>query len=339
MTNIRSTKVGILWDGININAAVLQCTFQGTEEVVESGSVTHCHVINLVLRFFMSSGSEKIDLHDVFDEAKIPAGFTVAVDAHGLALDHRRRPFGDHRRVGAVGVLAGSEHIEVAQADGLEAVGAGEHAGVQLVDVLGDRVGRERIADLVFHLGQVRVVAVGGAGGGVGEAAHFLVLGRHQHVQEAVDIGLVGGDGVGDGSGYRAQGGLVQYMVGAAYRQAAGVQVTDIAFDKAESLPGVLAYVFPHLIQVVLVAGGEVVQADHGLAQAQQGFQKVGADKAGHAGDQPGFGVGFQVGLALFVAGWHGLWGSWCGERCGIGVEAMRQDQSRSDDRSYGVLV
>lgn len=238
-----------------------------------------------------SGGRQQVSLHRVVHKAEIPAGLTVTVDAYRITLDHRRRPFGDHRRVGTVGVLAGTEDIEVAQADGLEAVGAGEHAGVQLVDVLGHRVGRERVADLVFHLGQVRVVAVGGAGGRVGEAAHFLVLGGHQHVQEAVDIGLVGGNGVGDGSGHRAQSGLVQHMVGAAYRQPAGVQVADIAFDKAEALPGVFAYVVPHLIQVVPVAGGEIVQADHGLAQAQQGFQQVGADKAGHAGYQPGFRV------------------------------------------------
>ena len=253
-------------------------------------------------------GGQQVGLHSVVHEAEVAAGLAIAIDAHGLALDHRRRPFWDHRRVGAVGVLARPEDIEVAQADGLEAVGAGEHAGVQFVDVLGHRVGRERVADLVLYLGQVRVVPVGRAGSGVGEAAHALILGRHQHIQEAVDIGLVGGDGVGDGPGHRAQGGLVQHMVGAAHRQAAGVQVADIAFDKAEPLPGVLTHVLPHLIQIVLVAGGEVVQADHGLAQAQQGFQQVGADKAGHAGDQPGFGVGLEVGFDLLVFAHTGIW-------------------------------
>ena len=37
------------------------------------------------------------------------------------------------------------------------------------------------------------------------------------------------------------------------------------------------------------------------LAQFEQGFQQVGADEAGHAGDEPGAGLGGQAGLELLV--------------------------------------
>lgn len=57
------------------------------------------------------------------------------------------------------------------------------------------------------------------------------------------------------------------------------------------------------LIQVVLVAGGEVVEPDDGLVELEQGFQQVGADEAGHAGDEPGFGVGLELVLDLGVGG------------------------------------
>ena len=48
----------------------------------------------------------------------------------------------DDRRVLAVGPLPGAEHVEVPQADGLEAVQLVEHPGVVLAGELGDRVRR-----------------------------------------------------------------------------------------------------------------------------------------------------------------------------------------------------
>ncbi len=52
------------------------------------------------------------------------------------------------------------------------------------------------------------------------------------------------------------------------------------------------------------MAGGEVVEPDDGLVELEQGFQQVGADEAGDAGDEPGFGVGLELALDLGVA-WH----------------------------------
>ena len=70
------------------------------------------------------------------------------------------------------------------------------------------------------------------------------------------------------------------------------VQVADVSFYEGELGPLFSGDFALDFVQVVLVAGGEVVQADDGLVEAQQGFQQVGADKAGHAGDEPGFGIG-----------------------------------------------
>ncbi|MNR64573.1 hypothetical protein D3C85_1872620 [compost metagenome] len=44
-----------------------------------------------------------------------------------------------------------------------------------------------------------------------------------------------------------------------------------------------------NLVEVTLVTGGEVIQPDYTLAELKQGLQQVGADKAGHACDEPGF--------------------------------------------------
>ena len=55
------------------------------------------------------------------------------------------------------------------------------------------------------------------------------------------------------------------------------------------------------LVEVVLVAGGEVVEADDALAQLEQSLEQVRADEAGHAGDQPGTRLGAQSPLQRLV--------------------------------------
>lgn len=51
------------------------------------------------------------------------------------------------------------------------------------------------------------------------------------------------------------------------------------------------------------MTGGKAVQPDNGLVQREQGFQQVAADKAGDAGNEPGFGGLGQIGQELVVAG------------------------------------
>ena len=283
---------------------------EGIEKGVEGGSVAKRHIVNLIGRFCFGSGGQQVNLHHVFDKTEVPAGFAIAIDEDILVLDHGGGPFGDNGGVGTVGVLAFAEHVEVTQADGVEVVGAGEDVGIEFVDVLGDGVRGQGLANLVFHFGQARVVAVGGTGRGVGEAGHVFVLGGHQHVQETVDVRLVGGDRVFDGTGYRAEGRLVEDVVGTSNGFFAVFQVADVAFDEGEVGPLVGGDFALDFVQVVLVAGGEVVQADDGLIQLQEGFQQVGADEACYAGDEPGFGAGFEGFFNLFVAGCHG--GSVC---------------------------
>ncbi len=57
-----------------------------------------------------------------------------------------------------------------------------------------------------------------------------------------------------------------------------------------------------HIIEVMPMPGGVVVQAHHGLAQAEQVLEQVAADEAGHAGDEPGARLLLQGLSDLFVA-------------------------------------
>ena len=319
--------------------------------MVEGGAVAYGYVVDLVQwgrggrglpRFARNDGGggrcggQQVGLHGVVHVAKVAAGFAVAVDVNGFAFEECGGPFGDDGGVGTVRVLAGAKHVEVAQADGVEAVAAGKDVGIQLVDVFGDGVGAQRFADVVFDLGQRGVVAVGAAAGGVGEALHLGVAGGHEHVEEAGDVGVVGGDGVGQAAGHAAQGGLVQDVVNgvvdrwqaSSYKRArhgcsAVFQLADVALDEVEVGPLGGGDQALHFVQVALVAGGEVVQANHALVELEQGLQQVTADEAGHACDEPGFGRLAQFSLYLFVAGHFGVMsGPWLcmSGRTGVGA-------------------
>ena len=136
------------------------------------------------------------------------------------------------------------------------------------------------------------MVAVGAAAGGIDKAFDLGVAGGYQHVQEAGDVGGVGGDGVGHAAGHAAQGGLVQDVVHTLNGLLAVVQVANVALDELEVGPLRGGDQALHLNQVALVAGGKVIEADDALIELEQGFEQVAANKAGHAGDEPGFGLG-----------------------------------------------
>lgn len=181
---------------------VLDVVAQQCKEHIKRGAIPHGHVVYLIAGISLLRGrSQQVCLHGVGHKAEVAAGFAVAVDVDGLAFKQCGRPFGDDGGIGAIGVLAGAEHVEVAQADGVKAVAAGKHVGIQLVDVFGDGVGAQGFANVVFDLGQRGVVAVGAAAGGVGEALHLGVACGYQHVEETGDVGVVGGDGVCQAAG------------------------------------------------------------------------------------------------------------------------------------------
>ena len=82
----------------------------------------------------------------------------------------------------------------------------------------------------------------------------------------------------------------------------AGGRIADIALDEREVPPLFGAHRFLDFVQVVLMAGCEVVQTDDRLVQLQQGFQQIGADEAGAAGDQPALGLGAQFDQDFLIA-------------------------------------
>nr|GEU28556.1 hypothetical protein [Tanacetum cinerariifolium] len=230
---------------------------------------------------------QQIGLDRVGHETEIAAALAVAVDGHLALADHGRDPLRDHCRVRAARVLPGTEHIEIPQADGLGAIAAGVHGRIQFVDMLAHGVRRQRPADMGLLLGQGGMIAVRGARGGIHEAPHAGQPRGVQHIEKAAHVDVVREQRIVDRPGNRAQGRLVQDEVGAGAGAAANHGVADIAFDQLEIAPDGGADRRPHLLQVVPVAGQEIVEPHHALPQFQQRLQQVGADEAGRAGDQP----------------------------------------------------
>lgn len=139
---------------LQVRVAGKQVAVQLGIQLIERGAITDGDVIDLVHGFgVLRGGGQQVGLHHIGNKAEVAAGFSVAVDEDGLAFDHAGDPFWDDGGIGAIGVLPGAKHVEIAQADGVKAVAAGKHVGVQLIDIFGDGVGAEGFADCVFHLG------------------------------------------------------------------------------------------------------------------------------------------------------------------------------------------
>ena len=57
----------------------------------------------------------------------------------------------------------------------------------------------------------------------------------------------------------------------------AGFYVCNVAFDESEVLGGFFAYGGKYVVDIVLLAGGEVIQADYFLVFGEEKFNQVGA--------------------------------------------------------------
>lgn len=90
--------------------------FDHLKQRVQRGAFSKGHVIDLVQGIGVFACSRKdVGLDGVIHKAEIPGGFTIAIDVGGLSIQERREPFGDHRGIGAVGVLRGPKREGLAQ--------------------------------------------------------------------------------------------------------------------------------------------------------------------------------------------------------------------------------
>lgn len=79
----------------------------------------------------------------------------------------------------------------------------------------------------------------------------------------------------------------MQHVIGSPACRRAIVKIADVALKEGEIAPRVGADRVSHLIEVVLMTGGEVIQSMHLLIKPEQGFQQARPDKSSHPGYQP----------------------------------------------------
>ena len=74
-------------------------------------------------------------------------------------------------------------------------------------------------------------------------------------------------------------------------------EIANVAVDKVEVGPLLVAYQGLNFVQVTLVAGSKVVETYHTLVELEQGFEQVAADKPSNTSDEPCAWLGGKAGL------------------------------------------
>ncbi len=200
------------------------------------------------------------DVADVDEVARLTA---VAVDRRRLALRH---PLEEDRHDAALepGVLPRPVHVGKTQCDMTRAVNAVPAGEIVLAALLRDAVGRERL-ERERLVDRAWALAVPGAARG--REDHLCVARRLQHVRRADDV---------DGS----------VVVGALHRRLhVGLrgEVEDHVRVRLEGLADVVLAQLGLRVQVLTLAGGEVVDDHDVVAPRDQRVDEVGADEAGAA--------------------------------------------------------
>ena len=146
------------------------------------------------------------------------------------------------------------------------------------------------------------MITVNGAAGGIHQALHSAVPGRHQHIQEAGDVVRMKVGGVCDRPRHGAQGRLVQHVIHSLACALARVRVPYVTIHLPEILPLVGTNQFPHLLQIVAGTRRVIIQSHHPLVQTEERLQQVGANESGHTGDQPNLRLGRHLFFQVFVS-------------------------------------
>ena len=219
---------------------------------------------------------------DVHEVARLAA---VAVDGHGLAGRGGRQKAADHTGIGRAGVLPRPVHVEEAQAHGGQLAGVGGVGADLLGRQLGAGVRAQRPRRRGLGDGQLRGIAVHGAAGGEHEALGPGLDG----LADGVDRAPVGDGVAAHGVLHRLRDGRhgreVHDGLAAVDRVAHPHLVAHVPLDHLQA-GAPLGRQRPGAVEVLVLAGAEVVQHAHVGAAREQRVDDVRSDEPGAAGDQ-----------------------------------------------------
>ena len=230
-------------------------------------------------------------------------------DLHTVPVDRQRLIFngvGDHQRDQLLGKLVRPVVVRAVRDDGRQTVRVEVRPDQVVRRGLRRRVGRQQISLDALDLRQLGMIAIDRTARGVNKRAHLLIARREQHVERAVDVRVVAVQRLGNRARYRPERALMQHVVHAGAGFVAEVADAQVALKEAEAFPLAGGDEVLELVEVLAVAGGEVVEAHHSLVEFEEVFDEVGADEAGSPGDEPGARGFLQLGAEGFVGG-HGV--------------------------------
>src|SRR5438132_8203673 len=154
-----------------------------------------------------------------------------------LALQQRRNPAGNYRRVCSGGILAGPKHIEIPQPNRAETERAAKDPRVHFVHRFGSCIGRKCMAYVLLDFWQAGMIPVNRTTRGIDESSDVCIMRRNEHVEETRHITFMGADWIGERSWNRSESRLMQHNIHSITRAPAGRQIANISFNDADPRP------------------------------------------------------------------------------------------------------
>ena len=250
---------------------------------------------------------EQVRLHDVVDVAEVAAVRAVAEDHARLAADRASRdPARDHGRVRAVGILAAPEHVEVAQADDLlrrRRRGTPARRSRR-------RAWSPRTATAACRSDPRAWAARDDRRRPTSSTRRRRARRRRRFAATSTlrnASTLCWCDAIGSliERGTEPSAAWCRTMSTSLHASLRDLGIAQVALDELELQP-LVGVDREDVVEVALVPGQEVVDADHGLPEIEQPLEQRRADEAGDAGHEPAPRLVDQVLADLVVAGSRG---------------------------------
>jgi hypothetical protein len=119
------------------------------------------------------------------------------------------------------------------------------------------------------------MIPIDRAAGSINETLNAGISGSDEHVDEPSDVGGMGVNRVGQGARNGAESRLVEDEVHTGSDPITGLQVSGVAPNVKVVLPSGRAEKSADFGEITLGAGGEVIEPDDALVEAEQSLQKV----------------------------------------------------------------
>lgn len=210
-------------------------------------------------------GSKEVGLDDIGHIGEVSGSLTVAIDVDRFASQHGGNPRGNDCRIGALGILARSEYVEIAETGELHSVALRECLGVGFGDGFRSRVGREEMTGLGFDLGKAGFISVDGTRRRVDHSLDAGFLRCRKKVECSGSVGSMAGNGILDGARDRSQGALMKDVIRAAAGFQAGVEICEISDEGGQSTRSFRRDGIANRIEVLFIASGEIVETGYFL--------------------------------------------------------------------------